>query len=68
MILPAKDCLARTLVLGGDLIGVVVIEAVALVAEPDAHRDRQTMALRLVEQCLQFVRPPGADRITAGPG
>src|SRR6185436_9441195 len=58
--------LPRLLVLFGDLVEVVVLEAVPLVAQPDAEGDGESELLRLVEHRLCVVADaPRAERISA---
>ena len=63
VVLVAQHRPARALELLPYLGLVAVIEAVPLVAEPDADRDAQAQRMRLVEQGVEVVRTPGAHRV-----
>ena len=61
----AAEKAPRLLDLAADRTGVSVIEALALLAQPDAHGDGQAELLRPVEQRLQVVLAPGPQRVPA---
>ena len=63
MVPVAQHGLAGAFQLLADLCLVVVVEAVALVTEPDAHGHGQAEGVRLVETRADVVGPPGAHRV-----
>jgi hypothetical protein len=65
VVLVLEDGGLRLLVLGGDLVGVVVVESVPLVAEPDADADLEAELLGLVELGVDVVGAPRAERVAA---
>ena len=66
MVFVTEYDLAGAFELLANLCRVVVVEAVTLVAEPDADRYRQTQRMRLVEDFAGVVRAPGANGVAAG--
>ena len=66
MVPVAEHGLAGLLQLLANLVLVAVIEPVALVAQPDADRDRQPEGMGLIEDLAGIVCRPGANGIRTG--
>ncbi len=68
MIFVFLDGLANRFVLFGNLVGIVVVEAVPFVPQPDANRDGEAFAVGIAENRIETLDAPGADRVAADTG
>jgi hypothetical protein len=65
MILIFLNYLPSLLVLLRDFLGVLIIEAMSFVSEPNANRHAQPVLMRIIEHFGKIIRAPGADGIAA---